>query len=143
MNERMSFNAARNKVVRLIEKAKKEVVINVIDNSKLNSRVLWKTLKSIFPTKAAKQMSRINFLSKGGTSYSNPEEISNVFNEHFISSADNIIDNTINTEPDLNSFVDFVNVKKLATPLVSVYPQFQNAKFRNHQITPIKCCNWT
>ena len=34
--QRMSFNAARNKVVRLIEKAKKE--INEIDNSKLNSR---------------------------------------------------------------------------------------------------------
>ena len=107
MNERMSFNAAINKVVLLIEKAKKEVVINVIDNSKLNSRVLWKTLKSIFPTKA-KQMSRINSLTKDGTSYSTPE----VFNEHFISIADNYIDNTINTEPDLTSLVDFVNRKK-------------------------------
>ena len=48
----MSFNSARNKVVRLIEKTKKEAVINEIDNSKLNSGVLWKTLKSIFPTKA-------------------------------------------------------------------------------------------
>ena len=59
----MSFNAARNKVVRLIEKAKKEAVINEIDNSKLNSRVLSKTLTSIFPTKA-KQMSQINSLTK-------------------------------------------------------------------------------
>ena len=66
----------------LIEKAKKEAVINEIDNSKLNSRVLLKTLKSIFPTKA-KQMSRVNSLTKEGTSYSTPEEISNVFNEHF------------------------------------------------------------
>ena len=41
--QRMSFNAARNKVVRVIEKAKKEAIINEIDNSKLNSRVLWKT----------------------------------------------------------------------------------------------------
>ena len=97
--------------MRLIEKAKKEAVFNEIDNSKLNSRVLWKTLKSIFPTKA-KQMSRINSLTKDGTSYSTPEEISNVFNEHFISIADNIIDNTINTEPDLTSLVDFVNRKK-------------------------------
>ena len=40
--QRMSFNAARNKVVRLNEKAKKEAVINEIDNSKLNSRVLIK-----------------------------------------------------------------------------------------------------
>ena len=77
----------------------------------MNSKVLWKTLKSIFPTKA-KQMSRINSLTKDGTSYSTPEEISNVFNEHFISIADNIIDNTINTEPDLTSLVDFVNRKK-------------------------------
>ena len=109
--QRMSFTAARNKVVRLIEKAKKEAVINEIDNSKLNSRVLWKPLKSIFPTKA-KQMSRINSLTKDGTSYSTPEEISHVFNEHFISKADNIIDNTINTEPDLTSLVDFENRKK-------------------------------
>ena len=68
------------------------------------------TLKSIFPTKA-KQMSRINSLTKDGTSYSIPEKISNVFDEHFISIADNIIDNNINTEPDLTSLVDFVNRK--------------------------------
>ena len=109
--QRISFNPARNKVVRLVEKAKKEAVINEIDNSKLNSRVLWKPLKSIFPTKA-KHTSRINSLSKDGTSYSTPEEISHVFNEHFISNADNIVDNTINTEPDQTSLVDFANRKK-------------------------------
>ena len=107
----MSFNAARSKIDHLSKKAKKEAVINEIDNSKLNSRVLWKTLKSIFPTKA-KQISRINSLTKDGTSYCIPEEISNVFDEHFISIADNIIDNAINTEPDLTSLVDFVNRKK-------------------------------
>ena len=57
-------------------------------------------------------MSRINSPTKDGTSYSTPEEISNVFNEHFISVADSIIDNNINTEPDLTSLVDFVNRKK-------------------------------
>ena len=106
-----SFNAARNKVVRLIEKAKKEAVINEIENSKLNSRVLWKTLKSIFPTNA-RQLSRINSVTKDGTSYTSPEEISNVFNKHFISIADNIIDETINSEPDLTSLVDFVRRNK-------------------------------
>ena len=95
----MTFNAARNKVVRLIEKAKKEAVINEIDNSKLNTRVLWTTLGSTFTSKT-KQISRINSLIKDGTTYSTPEEITNVFNEHFISIADHIIDNTINTEPD-------------------------------------------
>ena len=88
--QKVSFNAARNKVVRLIEKAKKEAVINEIDNSKLNSRILWKTLKSIFLT-SVRQLSRINSVTKDGTSYTTPEEISNVFNEHFISNADKII----------------------------------------------------
>ncbi|XP_068712977.1 uncharacterized protein [Montipora foliosa] len=97
--QKVSFNAARNKVVRLIEKAKKEAVINEIDNSKFNSRILWKTLESIFPT-SVRQLSRINSVTKDGTSYTTPEEISNVFNEHFISIADNIIDKTINTKPD-------------------------------------------
>ena len=57
-------------------------------------------LEEHFSTKA-KQMSQINSLTKDGKSYSTPEEISNVLNEHFISIADNIIDNTINAEPDL------------------------------------------
>ena len=39
--QRMSFNAARSKVVRLIEKAKKGAISNELENSKLNSRVLW------------------------------------------------------------------------------------------------------
>ena len=46
--QRMSFNAARNKVVRLIKKAKKEAVINKKDNSKLNSRVLWRPWRAFF-----------------------------------------------------------------------------------------------
>ena len=129
----MSFNAARSKVDHLLKKPKKEAVINEIDNSKLNSRVLWKTLKSIFPTKA-KQISRINSLTKDGTSYCIPEEISNVFDEHFISIADNIIDNAINTEPDLTSLVDFVNRKKagnsadFSIPLISEREVLENIK---------------
>ena len=43
--QRMSFNAARSKVVRRIEKAKKEAVINKIDNSTLNSKVLMEDLE--------------------------------------------------------------------------------------------------
>ena len=90
----MSFKCyQKQSTVRLIEKAKKEAVVKEIDNSKLNFRVLWKTLKSIFPTKA-RQQSRINSVTKDGTSYYTSKEISNVFNvfsEHFISIADNII----------------------------------------------------
>lgn len=96
-------------------------------------------MKSIFPIKA-KQMSRINSLIKDGTSYSSPEEISNIFNEHFIAIADNIIDNTINTEPNLTSLVDlvdlvdFVNRKKPANsadfgiPTISEHEVLQTIK---------------
>lgn len=88
----MSFKCyQKQSTVRLIEKAKKEAVVKEIDNSKLNSRVLWKTLKSIFPATKARQQSRINSVTKDGTSYYTSKEISNVFSEHFISIADNII----------------------------------------------------
>ena len=122
--QRTSFNAARNKVVRLIEKNKKEAVINEIDKSKLNSRVLWKTLRSIFPTKA-NQMSRIKSPTKDGTSYSTPEDISNVFSEQFISITDNIIDRVQYWWCYQTSLVDFVNRKKagnsanFTTPTIS------------------------
>ena len=46
--QRMSFNAYRNKVVRLIEKAKKEAVINEIDNSKLELQRPMKALEEHF-----------------------------------------------------------------------------------------------
>ena len=74
------------------------------------------TLKSIFPTNG-RQLSQINSVTKDGTSYTTPEEISNVFNEHFISIADNIIDKTINTEPDITSLVDFVRRNKAGNSL--------------------------
>ena len=49
---RESFNMARNTVVRLVDKAKKDAIIDELEKNSSNSRVLWKTLKSIFPTKS-------------------------------------------------------------------------------------------
>ena len=46
--QRISFNAARNKVVRLVEKAKKEAVINEIDNSKLELQSPMEALEEHF-----------------------------------------------------------------------------------------------
>jgi hypothetical protein len=47
--QRDTFKAARNKVVRLVEKAKKDHIVNEIENNKFDSKALWKTLKNIFP----------------------------------------------------------------------------------------------
>ena len=65
-------------------------------------------------------------------SYSTPEEISNVFNEHFISIADNIIDNTINAEPDLTGLVDFINRKKAGN-----YADFSIPIISEHEVLEI------
>ena len=59
---------ARNKVVRLVDKAKKDAIIDEPGKNSLNSRVLWKTLKSIFPTKS-RDTSQVNLLEKNGTRY--------------------------------------------------------------------------
>ena len=51
-------------------------------------------------------------LNKDGTSYSTPEEISNIFNvEHFVSIADNIIENNV-SDPDLTKLKDYVRLLK-------------------------------
>ena len=111
---RETFKAARNKVVRLVEKAKKKAIIDEINNNKSNPRALWKTLKSIFPTKA-KHQSKVHTLNKDGTSSSTPEEISNIFNEHFVSIADNIIENNNVFDPDLTKLKDYVRLLKAKT----------------------------
>ena len=59
---------ARNKVVRLVDKAKKDAIIDEPEKNSSNSRVLWKTLKSIFPTKS-RDTSQVNLLGKNETRY--------------------------------------------------------------------------
>ena len=57
-------------------------------------------------------------LNKDGTSYSTPEEISNIFNvEHFVSIADNIIENNNVSDPDLTKLKDYVRL--LSIPALS------------------------
>ena len=109
--QRESFKAARNKVVRLVEKAKKEAIVNEINENKLNLRALWKTLKNIFPTEAKRQ-SKIHSLDKDGRKYSTSKDISNLFNEHFVSIADNIIGNNVAVDPDFTKLNDFVKLLK-------------------------------
>ncbi len=81
--QRESFKAARSKVVRLVEKAKKDAIIDELEKNKSNSRVLWKTIKSIFPTKP-KDISKVTTLEKNGTRYTSADDVSNLFNEHFV-----------------------------------------------------------
>ena len=50
-------------------------------------------------------------MNKNETGYSTPEEISNIFNEHFVSIADNIIENNV-SDPDLTQLKDYVRLLK-------------------------------
>ena len=70
-----------------------------------------KDLKEHFPCQW-ETVESIKFCNQRRNQLYYPEEISSVFKEHFISIADNIIDETINTEPDLTSLVDFVRRNK-------------------------------
>ena len=103
---RESFNMARNKVVRLVNKVKKDAIIDELGKNSSNSRVLWKTLKSIFPTKS-RDTSQVNLLEKNGTRYTSAEDMSNLLNEHFVSIADNIIEHNNGVDPDFSTLKEF------------------------------------
>jgi hypothetical protein len=73
-----------------------------------------KTLKNIFPTKATKS-GKVKSLEKDGTMYTTPEEISNLFNEHFVAVA-NIIKSNNSTYPELTKLENFVRLQKGINP---------------------------
>ena len=108
---RESFNMAKNKVVRLVNKAKKDAIIDELEKNSSNLRVLWKTLESIFPTKS-RDTSQVNLLEKNGTRYTSAEDMSNLLNEHFVSTADNIIEHNNGVDSDFNTLKEFIRCHK-------------------------------
>ena len=108
---RESFNMAKNKVVRLVNKAKKDAIIDELEKNSSNLRVLWKTLESIFPTKS-RDTSQVNLWEKNGTRYTSAEDMSNLLNEHFVSTADNIIEHNNGVDSDFNTLKEFIRCHK-------------------------------
>ena len=109
--KRESFNMAKNKVVRLVNKAKKNAIIDELEKNSSNLRVLWKTLESIFPTKS-RDTSQVNLLEKNGTRYTSAEDMPNLLNEHFVSTADNIIEHNNGVDSDFNTLKEFIRCHK-------------------------------
>ncbi len=80
-------------------------------NLKRISQILWKTLKSIFPTKP-KDRRKVSTLEKNGTRYTSADDVSNLFNKHFVSIADNIIEHNNAADSDFNILKEFIRPHK-------------------------------
>jgi hypothetical protein len=100
-----------------VEKAKKDNIVNEIENNKFDSKALLKTLKNIFPTKATKS-GKVKSLEKDRTMYTTPEEISNLFNEHFVTVANNIIESNNSTYPEFTKLKTSLGFKKALTQII-------------------------
>ena len=105
-----------------MDKAKTDAIIDELEKNSSNSRVLWKILKSIFPTKS-RDTSQVNLLEKNGTRYTSAEDMSNLLNEHFVSIADNIIEHNNGVDPDFNILKEFIrcpeNSPEFSVPLLT------------------------
>ncbi len=75
-----SYRTSRNRTVEMIKQAKTEYYINVIEQNKSNSKMLWDHLRQIAP-KDSKQLP--SSVKDGGTKFTNPQDIANSFNEFF------------------------------------------------------------
>lgn len=94
------YKELRNMVVDEIGKAKKSLYEQLIDKNKTDSRKMWKNLKALIGNKN-KRIHR-NEISFNNKCCDNEITIADKFNQYFISSVENIveeIDRTI-TEPD-------------------------------------------
>lgn len=96
----MQYKIERNAVVKLIKYKKKQYkkykkkqyYENMIDDNKTDSRRIWKTLKEILKGKVS-DIKFIDHVDFEGVNTNKEISIADKFNEYYINSIDNIINN--------------------------------------------------
>ncbi|XP_057335410.1 uncharacterized protein LOC130674159 [Microplitis mediator] len=135
------YKELRNMVVDEIRKAKKNFYAHLIDKNKTDSRKMWTNLKALIGNKN-KRMQR-NEISFDNECCDNAIIIADKFNQYFISSVENIveeIDKTV-TEPDELSLIGIKTIlNKLGTTneeeLDKIIKNFDTNKEKNNLVSP-------
>ena len=83
----------RNRLTRLKQISKTNYLQNSITQSTNDPKKLWKTINNIINYKTPKESSIDYVLDKIGNKVSNPQKMSNIMNQNFISLVDTLINN--------------------------------------------------
>ncbi|KAJ8971063.1 hypothetical protein NQ317_002755, partial [Molorchus minor] len=108
-NDWNKFKILRNHITQEIKRQKEKYFNDIIDENKNNSRVMWKNLKVLLPNNKKTSGKTVKF---DDIEYSNEQTISENFNQYFILSIHDII-NEINKYHDHNDIL--TNVERHRT----------------------------
>lgn len=88
--DRLVFNSLQNKVVQELRKAKAQFFINIINEAKGNSKMIWKTINQLTKKDLKPSDRKALELDICGKLTNEPDEISAAFNNYFIDSVQNL-----------------------------------------------------
>ena len=103
------YRLARNQVVHLIRKAKRDFYRNYINCNLDNPKNLWKIIRNLAPSQCSNLPSH---LLVDGIIYDSHIDIANLFNAHFVNIASSVVPNkNASTTPNWGYLKDFVRSK--------------------------------
>ena len=119
------YKAWRNKVIKLIQSAKKVQYQTFIENNKGNPSSIYKIFQGVGAGKGPQRQSNIGPIKNGDTHIEGPTEIANEFNECFVNVATKLKEPIPNTNHDkLKEFCQ----SKLPSDIKFKIPQIQKEK---------------
>lgn len=107
------FRKERNKVVSMLRDAKRLYYNEAFDNAKSNSRVIWKTIKSLTGnTKNNQNKQTINKLKDDDRVLEDNVDIARKFNNHFSTIADRLRSTMPDVAHNIDKLLNFVQSRK-------------------------------
>ena len=95
-----NYKVWRNKVIKLIQSAKKEQYQTFIENNKGNPSSIYKIFQEFGAGKGPQKQSNIGPIKNGDTPIENPTEIANEFNDFFVNIATKLKEHVPSTNHD-------------------------------------------
>ena len=119
------YKVWQNKVIKLIQSAKKVLYQTFIENNKGNPSSIYKIFQEVGAGKGPQRQSNIGPIKNGDTHIEDPTEIANEFNEFFVNVATKLKEPVPNTNHDkLKEF----SQSKLPSDIKFKIPQIQKEK---------------
>jgi len=106
------FKTYKNKLNTLIRKSKRKHFFTKFQNAKNNMRQTWKEINSIIG-KGNTQQSQTKFKNECGNIFTQPEDISNQFNNFFVNIGPNLASNITNTGKNYFDYLKDTNTKSM------------------------------
>ena len=120
-----NYKIWRNKVIKLIQNAKKEQYQTFIENNKSNPSSIFKIFREFGAGKGQQRQSNIGPIKNGNSHIENPTEIANEFNDFFVNVATKLKEDVPN--PNHDKLKEFCQ-SKLPPDTKFTIPQIQREK---------------